>query len=160
MHLKETLCHVGGIREHLAVGDDHLESGDNLRCGVRDRVLNLFNACCRLCIPVPHIVKRFDLWLDRESAPSEDGVVFLVGVERRIEADKVNASGGEVRHDVQAVAVVKNLGVWCKSDVHLSFSSSSLFISPTKVGGWQTYYAVCFVVPPKLVSRVYQMGEK
>ena len=82
---------------------------------------------------MPHIVKCFDLRLDGESAVSEDSVVFLIGVERRIKTDKVNASGGEIRHDVQTVTIVKCVRL--ESDVHIDFSRHQSIYPPTKVGG-------------------------
>ena len=52
-----------------------------------------------------------------ESGASEDRVIVRIGIERRIEADKVNAFVRKVCHDVEAVAVVE--GVGGKADVHI-----------------------------------------
>ena len=116
MHFKKPLRHVGRIREHLAVGDNHLERRDDFARGVGGSVLYVSDAFCRLIIPYPHIVKRFDLRLEGESTPSEDGMILLLRVERRIQADEVDAFIREVAHDVEAVAVVKCVRL--ELDVH------------------------------------------
>ena len=46
----------------------------------------------------------------------ENLVVFLVGVERRIEADQVDTVVLKVRHNIKAIAVIERVGG--KSNVH------------------------------------------
>ena len=116
MHFKEALRHVGRVREHLAVRDDHLKSGDDFACGIGDGVLYVSDALCGLRVPESHIVKCLDLRLDGESTPFEDGMILLLGVEGRIQADEIDAFRREIAQDVEAVAVVECVG--CKADVH------------------------------------------
>ena len=79
-------------------------------------VLNAFNAFCGRVVPEPDIIKRLDLWVDTESGILENLVIFLVGIERWIEADQVDIVVGKALHNIKAIAVIKR--VWCKWSVH------------------------------------------
>ena len=57
-----------------------------------------------------------NLWLDGESTTSEDGVILLLGIEGRIQADKIDAFIREIVHYVETVTVVE--GVGCEMDIH------------------------------------------
>ena len=53
---------------------------------------------------------RFDLRSNEESGILESLVVFLIGVERRIEADEVNTLVLKDRHNLKAIIVIERVG--------------------------------------------------
>ena len=64
----------------------------------------------RRAVPKPDIIKRLDLWVNTEFGILENLVIFLVGVERRIEADQIDTTVEKVRHNIKAIAVIERIG--------------------------------------------------
>ena len=95
VHHKQSFRHVGGIGEHLALRNESFKPSNHLGRGVSNSVLDARYAFRRFIVPKPDIIKRLDLWVDTESGIFENLVVFLVGVERRIEADQVDMVVGK-----------------------------------------------------------------
>ena len=67
VHDKQPLRHVGGIGEHLALWNELFKPSNHLRGGVRNSILDMCDAFRRRIVPKPDIIKRFDLWINKES---------------------------------------------------------------------------------------------
>ena len=78
VHFIEALRHIGRIGKHLTVRDHHLKASDDFARGIGDSVLYISDALFRVSIIEPHIIKGFDLRLDRESTPFENSMILLL----------------------------------------------------------------------------------
>ena len=75
--------------------NEPFKPSNHLGRGVSNYVLDTRDAFRGRVVPEPHIIKRFDLWINAESRILENLVIFLVGVERRIKADQVDIVVGK-----------------------------------------------------------------
>ena len=83
-------------------------------------------------------------------------MIVRIGIERRIQANQIDAAVGEVSHNLKAIPIIERVGF--EADVHfiLPFSSSFLYLT------FKTVLSLYFYLRQLLLIREYliQLSEE